>query len=82
MLKINKSINVNGYSEINGVQVAYMSAVISTDGNSNANKNVSIVNQELYNANKTEVRKDINEFSNEVYKIEDEMIGGTINEVK
>lgn len=83
MLKVNKSINLNGYSEINGVQVAYMSATISTDGNVNANKNATILNQDLYNKNKIEVRKDMQEFENEVYKIEDEMIKvGAVNEVK
>lgn len=78
MLKINKNINLTGYSSIGEVQVVYLNASISTDGSSNANKSTTILNQELYNKNKVEIRKDILEFSNEVYKVEDEIIGGTI----
>lgn len=51
MLKINTTINLNGNSYIDGQVVAYMSASISTDGQS-ANINKSIANQDLYNANK------------------------------
>jgi len=78
MLKINKNINLTGYSTIGEVQVVYLNASISTDGTSNANKSTTILNQDLYNKNKIEIRKDILEFSNEVYKVEDEIIGGTI----
>ena len=79
MLKINKNINLTGYSTIGEVQVVYLNASISTDGTSNANKSTTILNQDLYNKNKIEIRKDILEFSNEVYKVENEIItGGTI----
>lgn len=71
MLKTTKNITLNGISEINGQQVAYMSASISTDG-SNASVNKSITNVELYTANKVEVRADMSAFELEVYKIEDE----------
>ena len=70
MLNINKNITLNGVSVIDGVQVAYMSASISTDGQS-ANINKGIPNQDLYNANKALVRADFAEFENEVYKVED-----------
>lgn len=70
MLNINKNITLNGASIIDGVQVAYMSASISTDGN-NANINKGITNQDLYNANKREVRADFTEFENKVYEVED-----------
>ncbi|MGL4571977.1 MAG: hypothetical protein ACRCVJ_13030 [Clostridium sp.] len=72
MLKVNKNITLNGTSEVNGVQVVYMSASISTDGN-NANINKNITNQEVYNANKSEVRKDMAEFEDAVYLVEDEL---------
>lgn len=72
MLNINKNITLSGTSVIDGVQVAYMSASISTDGGNGANVNKTITNQELYNANKVQVRADIAEFEKEVYKIEDE----------
>lgn len=71
MLKINKNITLNGQSEIGEKQVVYMSANISTDGNSNVNINTSIADEILYSANKEECRKDIAEFQAEVYKIQD-----------
>ena len=73
MLKINKTINLNATSEIDGQVVVYMNASISTDGNTNANINKNITNQELYNANKVQVRADMAEFEQEVYKVEDEL---------
>lgn len=82
MLKINKNITLNGTSEINGIQVAYMSANISTDGSSNASVSKSIVNQELYKSNREEVRTDMDKFEEEVYKVEDEILGGVLDEVK
>lgn len=82
MLKVNKNITLNGTSEINGIQVAYMSANISTDGNNNASVSKSIVNQEIYKSNREEVRADMDKFEEEVYKVEDEIIGGAANEVK
>lgn len=78
MLKTNKNITLTGYSEINGIQVAYMNASISTDGNTNANVTKNILNQELYSQNKTAVRTDMDAFEAEVYKIEDEVLGGTL----
>lgn len=77
MLKTNKNITLSGTSEINGVQVVYMSATISTEG-SNANINKNISNQELYNTNKVEVRSDMAEFETMVYAIEDELIADTV----
>ena len=74
MLEINKNITLNGTSLINGVQVAWMSATINSDGGTGANVNKTITNQELYNANKTQVRADIAEFEKEVYKVEDELL--------
>lgn len=74
MLNINRKTTLNGTSIIDGVQVAYMSASISTDGVEGANVNKTITNQEVYNANKVQVRADIAEFEQEVYKIEDELL--------
>lgn len=73
MLKINKNITINGTSEINGQQVVYMSATIGTDGANSVSINKSITNQELYNANKIEVRKDMSDFELEVYTVQDEI---------
>lgn len=74
MLEVNKNITLTGISKIDGVQVAYMSATISSDGGSGANINKSITNQEVYNANKVQVREDIAGFEEEVYKLEDELL--------
>lgn len=79
MLKISRSISLNATSEIDGVQVAYMSATISSESGS-ANISKSITNQALYSANKAEVRKDMAAFEEEVHKIEDEMLNSN-NEV-
>lgn len=82
MLNVSKSITVTGQSVINGSQVVAMSATISTDGNNNANIVKTIINQELYTANKTAVREDMEKFEEEVFNIEDGFVGGTENEVK
>lgn len=76
MLKINKSITINGSSEINGQPVVYMSATIGTDGTNSVSINKSITNQEVYSDNKIEVRKDMADFEVEVYTVQDELIGG------
>ncbi|WP_238906627.1 hypothetical protein [Clostridium sp. YIM B02506] len=80
MLKTNKNITVTGESIVNNVQVVYMQATIKTDGTNNASISKNITNQELYNKNRTEVRSDMEAFEEEVYKVEDELIGGTANE--
>ena len=69
MLEVNKNITLTGISKIDGVQVAS----ISTDGGNGANVNETITNQEVYNANKAQVRADIAEFKNKVYEMEDEL---------
>lgn len=74
MLNINKNITLSGVSTIDGVQVAYMSATITTNGTNGANVNKTITNQELYNANKEQVRADVSQFEQEVYKVEDEAL--------
>ena len=81
MLKTNKNITLSGTSVIDGVQVAYMSASISTDGGNGANLNKTITNQDVYNANKVQVRADIAAFEEEVYKIEDELLAAQTLEV-
>lgn len=78
MLNTNKSITLSGTSVIDGIQVAYMSATVATDGGNGANVNKTITNQEIYNANKVQVRADIAEFEQEVYKIEDGMLAKTL----
>ena len=73
MLKTNKNITLNGVSVIDGIQVVYMNATISTDGGNGANVNKTIANQEVYVTNKVQVRADIAEFEAKVYEVEDEL---------
>ncbi|GAB6170091.1 hypothetical protein JCM1393_25510 [Clostridium carnis] len=73
MLKINRSISLSGVSMIEGQQVVHMSATISTDAGSNGSTTRTIYSKELYDANKVEIRKDLDEFDKAVYKIEDEL---------
>ena len=71
MLEINQSITITGYSVINGVQVAYMNATINENDNNNTGINKNIMNSEIYNANKSEVRKDMRDFEDKVYDLQD-----------
>ena len=80
MLEVNKNITLTGISKIDGAQVAYMSASISTDGGAGANVNKTITNQELYNTNKVAVRADIAKFEEQVYKVEDELLNASSTE--
>lgn len=81
MLEIVKSMTLNGVSTIEGQPVAYLNATISTDGNGSSHINQSIANKELYEANKTQVRKDMDQFKDLFYQLEDEL-GGQNNEIK
>ncbi|MGL5153086.1 MAG: hypothetical protein ACRC7N_21205 [Clostridium sp.] len=82
MLNLTKNITLSGESRIDGQQVVYMNASVSTDGSSNANTNKTIINKDLYNANKAQCRKDMEDFDTAVYLIEDEIDGGVANVVK
>lgn len=74
MLKVSQSMTLNGQCTIENKQVVYMSASLSTDGKSQGNINVSIVDDVLYNANKEECRKDIADFQNQVYLAQDSIV--------
>lgn len=73
MLKLNKTISITGESVIDGTPVAYMTANMSEDGGSSTGINKTITNKEIYEANKVEARKDMRDFEDEVYKIQDGM---------
>ena len=76
MLETRKSVTLNGTSQIktgengNTIPAVTMTANISKDGNSNIITNV--INHETYAANKAECRADIDAFTAEVRKLEDE----------
>ena len=74
MLKTKKSTSLTGESMIDGQQAVYLNANITTETAGNTSINQSITNQDLYRANLTECRKDINDFQAKVWAIEDEMI--------
>lgn len=81
MLKTTKTISINGNSEIDGQVIVYMSASLSTTGTGSENISKTINNQELYNANKSEVRKDMRDFEDLVYAEQDKLdIGVTKTE--
>lgn len=72
MLQTTKQTTISGQSIINEKAIAYFSASINKEnGSTTINSNVN--GQELYDANKTEVRKDLAEFTNAVYAEEDRL---------
>lgn len=73
MLNTNKTINISGNSMIDGQSVVYMSASLSTDGNTNECINKNIQNQALYDSNKELVRKDMRDFEDLVYEEQDKL---------
>lgn len=79
MLKTSKTINLSGNSIINDKQVVYMQANISTDGGTTSHSS-SIQDKVLYEANKIECRKDLSDFDQLVYEIEDSIHTGGVQE--
>ena len=72
-LKTQQTVTLTGTSEINGVQIAYFNASVP-QGLGNSTISRSVTNQDLYDANRTEVRSDETEFQEKVYAIEDNML--------
>lgn len=70
MLKATRSIKITANSMINGTQAMYMSADLTTDGK--VTSSTSIQNVDLYEANKTECRADLEEFQQMIYDLEDQ----------
>ena len=77
ILKGTRSTTLSYSSVVNGETAVYMTAQIPESGKSNCSKNIQ--DKELYEANKTECRKDKAAFDEILYQIED---GGTTNEVE
>lgn len=73
MLKVNRTINLNASSMINNQVVVYMSATLSTDGQTSENINKNICSQELYELNKEEIRQDMRDFEEMIYKEQDSL---------
>ena len=70
-LNIKESVTVTGAVEIENVQVVYLSSNIVSDGSDATTFSQSILNADLYNANKAQCRADIAEFPTEDYDVED-----------
>lgn len=77
MLKGTKSMNLSYSSIIDGKSVVYMSAQVPETGKSNCTK--TIQDQEMYEANKAECRKDMAAFDELLWKLEDQ---GTVDTAK
>lgn len=75
-MNVRKSVTLNAdimdNSENRRASIVSLSASISTDSVSNLSQ--SIIDREKYVANRTEIRKSISEFQQEVWKAEDEMV--------
>ncbi|MEL1262357.1 hypothetical protein WL797_07935 [Leuconostoc mesenteroides] len=69
-MTITKSVSITSTSvTAEGQAIAYFSANVSGNGTSS---NMAVQNQDLYEANKVQVRKDKSDFDNAVYEVEDE----------
>ncbi|WP_349515877.1 hypothetical protein [Leuconostoc suionicum] len=74
-MTINKSVSINATSQTtDGQAIAYFSANVSDSGTSS---NMTIQDQTLYEANKSQVRKDKTDFDNAVYEVEDAQTSAT-----
>ncbi|ANZ70382.1 hypothetical protein [Pediococcus claussenii] len=78
-LKITEATTLSGTSTINGIQVATFSAEVSA-GQAYQSVGMNIVNQDLYDANKAEVRKDRDDFQDKVDALTDELDTEAANE--
>ena len=78
MLKTSKSIAISGRSMVDDKQVATFNANIyeaNVSGGSD-NINMIITDRDLYDANKTVVRKDLQDFQAKVWSAQDEVMAG------
>ena len=87
MLKITKSRNIQGTIEIEEVPVVQLSAYITIDPAdftvyNNGGVNRTILNTDLYRKNISTIRQEINEFEDEVYLMEDEMLAAAKVEIE
>ena len=75
MLKGTIATSMNFNSVIDGKLTVYMSAQIPENGS--ANTSIAVQDRELYEVNKAECRKDIEEFNKLVYAMEDKRVTET-----
>lgn len=82
MLKTNKSIAISGRSMVDDKQVATFNANIyetNTSGGSD-NINMIITDRDLYDKNKSVVRKDLQDFQTKVWSAQDDVMKETDSE--
>ncbi len=72
MLKKEKTLNLTGRSLINDTDVVHFDARLSSTGGTTT-INTYVNNQELYEKNRREVRKDMSDFRQYVFDQEDEL---------
>ena len=72
-LKNNKIVNLTAESLVGDVVVARFSASANSNTDVNTAYSEQILDTAAYNANKAEVRKDIADFRQLIYKLEDEL---------
>lgn len=72
-LKNNKIVNLTAESLIGDVVVARFSASANSNTDVNTAYSEQILDTAVYSKNKTEVRKDIADFRQLIYKLEDEL---------
>lgn len=77
-MTINKSVSITATSVTeNNQAIAYFSANVSDSGTTS---NVNIQNQDLYEANKVQVRKDKADFDTAIYAVEDEQKASQVSQ--
>jgi hypothetical protein len=76
-LSTSQSISLSGVSTINGVQVATFSTVVSK-GLSYTSVSMQITDQDLYEKNKAEVRKDRDDFQTVADNLSDSLDSGSV----
>ena len=76
-LSTSQSISLSGVSTFNGVQVATFSTVVSK-GLSYTTVSTQITDQDLYENNKAEVRKDRNDFQTVADNLSDSLESGSV----
>lgn len=80
-LQTKKAVTLTGTSTIEGQQVVYLSANVTTDNVGNTSITQNIQNQSLYRPNREECRKDVDDFQAQVWEVEDSLISEEENTV-
>ena len=73
MLNMNKTVTINGNSQIDGVLAETFSATIDSNNPDNMSLSSYIQNSKTYRENQAQCDKDWGEFCTEVFKVQDEM---------